>query len=106
MFFFAGMSGIYLVLVLWYYLGMKMFQDAAIPIQKYILTTLVLGFFEASFQAINLYIWNVTGTQSPFVVYTGKPLISALLRLDGLKKTYERDSHTPLAFVTTNYTAL
>jgi len=71
MFFFAGMSGVYLVLVLWYYVGMKMFQEAAIPIQKYILAALVLGLFEASFQAINLYIWNVTGTQSAFVVYTG-----------------------------------
>eukprot|EP00536_Pseudo-nitzschia_multiseries_P001993 jgi/Psemu1/251193/estExt_Genewise1Plus.C_260153 len=69
MLFFAALAGVYFVLVLWYFCGMKMFQEAAIPIQKYIFTTIVLGFIETSLQGLNLYVWNIKGTQSPFIVY-------------------------------------
>ena len=72
MFFYAGMAAIYFVLMLWYYFGMKMYQEDAIPIQKYILATMVLGFLEVSFLGIDLLIWNITGLRSPVVAYTGK----------------------------------
>jgi len=70
MFFYAGMAAIYFVLMLWYYFGMKMYQEDAIPIQKYILATMVLGFLEVSFLGIDLLIWNITGLRSPVVAYT------------------------------------
>mmetsp|Transcript_23423 Transcript_23423/g.26104 ORF Transcript_23423/g.26104 Transcript_23423/m.26104 type:complete len:810 (+) Transcript_23423:83-2512(+) len=70
MFFYAGLAAIYFVVMLWYYFGMKMYQEAAIPIQKYILATMVLGFLEISFLGIDLFIWNITGLRSPGVAYT------------------------------------
>ena len=72
MFFYAALTAIYFVLGLWYYCGMKMFQENAIPIQKFILATIILGFLETSFGGMNLFIWNVTGLRSAFVMYTGK----------------------------------
>ena len=72
MYFFAAMAGTYFVLVLWYSCGMRIFQEAAIPIQKYILATIVLGFLESSFQALNLYVWNLNGVESPILIYIGK----------------------------------
>lgn len=69
MFFYGAMTAIYLVLGLWYYCGMKMFQDAAIPIQTYFLVIIILGFLATAFQGINLFAWNITGVRSPVVEY-------------------------------------
>jgi len=65
---------VYFVLALWYFCGMKMYQDAAIPIQKFILATMILGFLEVTFRAADLIIWNVEGVQSDVVTYTALAL--------------------------------
>jgi hypothetical protein len=72
MFFYAGLAAIYFVVTLWYHCGMKMYQEAAIPIQKYILATMVVGFLEVAFLGIDLFIWNINGLRYPAVAYTGK----------------------------------
>jgi len=69
MFFFGAATAIYLVLMLWYYYGMKMFQQGAVPIQKYILGTIVLGFLATAFQGVDLLYWNIEGTRSDVVMY-------------------------------------
>lgn len=71
MFFYAGLAAIYFVLTFWYYCGMKMYQESAIPIQKFILATMCLGLLEVSFLGIDLFIWNTSGYRSPLVAYTG-----------------------------------
>ena len=49
-----------------------MYQESAIPIQKFILATMRLGLLEVSFLGIDLFIWNTSGYRSPLVAYTGK----------------------------------
>jgi len=70
MLYYGAMTAVYLVIALWYYCGMKTFQEGAIPIQKYILGTIVLGFLATAFQGIDLLTWNITGTRNPPVMYT------------------------------------
>ena len=72
MIFFAALTVVYLVLVLWYWCGMKLYQDAAIPIQKFILTAIVLGFFEFFFRAVDMGTWNIDGLRSMGIIWTGK----------------------------------
>lgn len=72
MFFLGATSAIYLVMMVWYYYGMKSYQDAAIPIQKYILATIFIGFLAHSFKSIDFLYWNIKGTRSNAVMYIGK----------------------------------
>mmetsp|Transcript_19270 Transcript_19270/g.39595 ORF Transcript_19270/g.39595 Transcript_19270/m.39595 type:complete len:277 (-) Transcript_19270:428-1258(-) len=48
---------------------MRIFQDAAIPIQKYILFTIVLSFLETSMQGLSLYLLNTNGKEDPYTTY-------------------------------------
>jgi hypothetical protein len=68
MFFYVALTLVYLLLVLWYYCGMRMFQDAAIPIQKFILATIILGTFELFFRSLDLGLWNLDGLRNDGVV--------------------------------------
>ena len=72
MLFYGAMAAIYVVFGLWYYYGMKMFQEAAIPIQKYILGTIILGFLATAFQEIDLLFWNINGMRNDVLKYFGK----------------------------------
>jgi hypothetical protein len=72
LFFYSGLAGVYLFLVITYWCGMKMYQDSAIPIQRYILTTLVLGFLESFLLTMDLYILNDRGNRWEAVVYAGE----------------------------------
>jgi len=56
MFVYGAATAIFLVLGLWYYCGMRMFQEAAIPIQKFILASIILGFLGTAFLAIDLLV--------------------------------------------------
>jgi len=77
MFFFGVTTAVYFILGLWYYCGMKFFQEAAIPIQKYFLGTIILGFLATAFEGINLFLWNIHGMRSPAVMYIA--LVLAIL---------------------------
>jgi hypothetical protein len=69
MLFYAAITAIYFLLVIFYYCGMSMFQDNAIPIQKYILATMILGFLELLTRATDLGYWNLNGERSVNVLY-------------------------------------
>lgn len=71
MFFYVALTIVYLILVLWYYCGMKMYQDAAIPIQKFILATIMLGLLEFFFRSLDLGTWNMDGLRSTVFVWIG-----------------------------------
>ena len=94
MFFYAGLAAVYFVVTLWYHCGMKMYQEAAIPIQKYILATMIVGFLEVSFLGVDLFIWNINGLRYPAVAYTGKffpPIINEVVQ--DIKKCIYNKSH-------------
>ena len=76
MFFFGVTTAVYLILGLWYYCGMKLFQEAAIPIQKYFMGTIILGSLATAFKGIDLFLWNIYGMRSPVVMYIGKSATS------------------------------
>ena len=72
MYFYVGLATVYLVMTLWYGCGMRVYQDSAIPIQKYILASMVLGLLELLFRALDLWVWNLRGIRSYGIVYTGE----------------------------------
>jgi len=71
MYFFAIVSAAYLILLLWYGLSMRCYQDAVIPIQQWILTTISISFLEVFFKAGDYWVWNEDGTRFWFAMYTG-----------------------------------
>lgn len=50
---------------------MKLYEDAIIPIQKWILATIGMGLLEIFFKTGDLYVWNEDGTRFWFALYTG-----------------------------------
>ena len=72
MLFYGALTAFYFVLALWYYFGMRIYQDAAIPIQKYILATMIVGFLEVLCRTTDFVIWNEQGLRSNGVMYTGQ----------------------------------
>jgi hypothetical protein len=70
--FYAALAGIYFLINLWYGCGMKRYQESAIPIQKYIIASMVLGLLELVFRTMDLFIWNEQGTRAYPVVYIGE----------------------------------
>jgi hypothetical protein len=96
MFFYAAMTVVYLVFVLWYWGGMRLYQDAAIPIQKFILTTISLGFLEFFFRAVDLGTWNMDGLRSMWIIWSGKLRVMKLL----LCTDTFLDSHGIVQFLT------
>jgi len=62
---------------------MRIFQDSAIPIQKYIVSTMFLGFLEFIFRAVDLGYWNLAGTRA-------KPLLYVALGIGVLKDGLSR----------------
>ena len=70
--FYAALAGIYFLINLWYACGMKRYQDSAIPIQKYIIASMVLGLLELVFRTMDLFIWNEQGTRAFPVLYIGE----------------------------------
>jgi hypothetical protein len=71
MYFFAFLTAVYLILALWYGLTMRMYEDAQIPIQKWILGTIVLGLLETFFRTGDYLVWNEDGKRFWFAMYTG-----------------------------------
>jgi len=71
LYYFVFLSIVYLLLFLWYGISMKFYQDSIIPIQRWILTTIAIGFLECFFKAGDLWVWNVDGVRFWFAMYTG-----------------------------------
>ncbi|KAG7361464.1 seven transmembrane receptor [Nitzschia inconspicua] len=74
MLFYGALTAFYFFLALWYYCGMRIYQDTAIPIQKYILATMVVGFLEVLFRTADFASWNSNGLRSDVVMYTAMSL--------------------------------
>jgi hypothetical protein len=71
LFFFAALTIAYLVIVLWYWAFMHLNQESRIPIEHWILLTIVLGLLEMSFKTADVYVWNIHGYRIWFLSYMG-----------------------------------
>jgi len=58
-------------LLAWYFVSMKLYEDSTIPIQYWIMGTIVLGELEVFFKAGDFWVWNEDGTRFIIAMYTG-----------------------------------
>ena len=71
MYFFFLVFACYAALFAFYAIKMRIYQDAIIPIQKWVLATIGIGLLEVFFKAGDLWVWNVDGDRFWFSLYTG-----------------------------------
>lgn len=71
MYFFSALTALYLVLAVWYGIKMSIHRDEVIPIQKWMVGTILIGLLEVFFKSGDLWVWNVDGYRFWFSLYTG-----------------------------------
>lgn len=71
MYFYAFIFLTYFVILVWYGISMKMYEDANIPIQSWIFATISMGTLELFFLAGDLFVWNEDGTRFWVAYYVG-----------------------------------
>jgi hypothetical protein len=71
MYFYAVVFIVYFVILIWYGVSMKTFEDANIPIQSWIFGTICMGTLEMFFLAGDLFVWNEDGTRFWVAYYVG-----------------------------------
>ena len=71
MYFLLFLTCVYLGIFLWYGFSMKYYEDEIIPIQRWILMTILLGLVETFFRTGDLFVWNEDGTRFWFAMYSG-----------------------------------
>mmetsp|Transcript_35804 Transcript_35804/g.55091 ORF Transcript_35804/g.55091 Transcript_35804/m.55091 type:complete len:569 (+) Transcript_35804:63-1769(+) len=71
MYFLLGLTLVYLALILFYGICMKIHEESIIPIQKWILLTIGMGVLEGFFKTGDLFVWDEDGTRFWFANYTG-----------------------------------
>mmetsp|Transcript_16495 Transcript_16495/g.46059 ORF Transcript_16495/g.46059 Transcript_16495/m.46059 type:complete len:583 (-) Transcript_16495:474-2222(-) len=83
MYFMAGVTVLYFILLLWYGISMRVNEDDYIPIQKWILVTIAMGTLELFFRSGDLFVWNEDGTRFWFALYVG--IVMGILK-DGISR--------------------
>jgi len=71
MYFFGFLTISYLILAGWYGVKMKMHEDSYIPIQRWIMGTILMGLLETFFRSGDYWVWNEDGSRFWFALYTG-----------------------------------
>jgi hypothetical protein len=69
MYFYIFLVIVYFGLLLWYGISMKLNEASRIPIEKWILTTIVLGLVEHFFRTSDYMIWNADGYRQDLVTH-------------------------------------
>jgi Lung seven transmembrane receptor len=72
MYFYAVLFLVYFVILLWYGITMKVYEDANIPIQSWIFGTICVGTLEVFFRSGDLFVWNEDGTRFWVALYVGE----------------------------------
>lgn len=72
MYFLAFMFFVYFIMLLWYGITMKIYEDANIPIQTWIFGTIAMGCLELFFRTGDLFVWNEDGTRFWIAYYVGE----------------------------------
>ena len=78
LYFFAAMTIAYLVVSLWYGIMMHLNVESRIPIEKWILTTILLGLGEMLFKTADAFVWNSDGHRQLWLCYVG--IISGVVK--------------------------
>lgn len=71
MYFYTVLLVIYVLLLVWYLCLMRINRDARIPIEKWILLTIVMGTLELAFRTADYFDWNVDGVRSEWLTFAG-----------------------------------
>jgi hypothetical protein len=71
MYFYLFLVVVYFALLLWYGISMKVNEESRIPIEKWILMTIVLGLGEMFFRTSDYMIWNQDGYRQDLAMYMG-----------------------------------
>jgi hypothetical protein len=77
MHFYAFLFLVYLFILLWYGITMKVYEDANIPIQSWIFGTICVGTLEVFFRSGDLFVWNEDGTRFWVAYYVGESVDGA-----------------------------
>jgi hypothetical protein len=72
MYFLVFLTLVYLAIFCWYGCSMKYYEDEIIPIQRWILVTILMGLIETFFRTGDFFVWNEDGTRFWFAMYTGE----------------------------------
>ncbi len=75
MYFCLALTLVYVGVMLWYGLSMRHYSDATIPIQKWVLGTIVLGWLELFFRTGDYFVWNEYGKRVWSFAYMGTSLV-------------------------------
>lgn len=68
---FTFLAAVYAALFAWYMILMMKNKTARIPIEKWILMTIVLGLFELCFRSADYHDWNTDGYRDNWLTYVG-----------------------------------
>ena len=71
MYFYTILLAIYVALFLWYSCLMRVNKESRIPIEKWILITILMGLLELAFRTADYWAWNGDGNRHPVLSYTG-----------------------------------
>lgn len=71
LYFYAILTVVYFALVLWYGISMHLNEESRIPIEKWILLTIILGLLEMLFRLGDVFVWNEDGYQSNWIAFVG-----------------------------------
>lgn len=72
MYFFAALTALYFLMLLWYGVTMKIHEEEIIPIQRWVFGTICMGTLELFFRTGDLFVWNEDGTRFWAAFYVGK----------------------------------
>lgn len=70
--FYAVLTIVYFIMLLWYGITMRLHEESTIPIQRWIFGTICLGTLELFFRTGDLVVWNEDGTRFWFAFYVGE----------------------------------
>jgi hypothetical protein len=71
MYFYDALWICYIILFVWFFLLMKKNSESRIPIEKWILMTIILGTAELTIRTIDYHVWNAAGVRENFLSYLG-----------------------------------
>lgn len=72
MYFYAFVTLVYFALMGAYGLSMQRYSESNIPLEKWILGTIIMGLLETFFRTGAFFVWNEDGTQLMIAVYIGE----------------------------------
>jgi Lung seven transmembrane receptor len=71
MYFYTVLAVVYFAVMLWYGISMHLNVESRIPIEKWILITIVVGFVEMIFRSGDYFVWNQDGYRMNVAMYLG-----------------------------------